>query len=157
MKKWIGLLICMILLFSFAAAEKTVTLPGNRYVIDVPDWMKYSEPEEEDNGVQAYISDTLEMDYLTYTHEEAAALGFSDTLRETAEKLTAVGVEAELYEVNGIEMLVYRLSDEADGAPGIGYAFADGDRIVEVIFWYATQEAADYTRQIMETIRESNS
>ena len=157
MKKRIGLLICMALLFSFAAAEKTVVLPGNRYVIDVPDRMEYSEPEEEDNGVQAYISDTLEMDYLTYTHEEAAALGFSDTMQETAEKLAAVGVEGEVLEVNGIEMLVYRLSDEADGAPGIGYAFADGDRIIEVIFWYATQEAADLTKQIMETIRESNS
>ena len=157
MKKGVSLLICIVLLLSFAAAEKTIVLPDSRYAIDVPDWMEYSAPEEEDNGVQAYISDTLEMDYLTYTHEEAVALGFSDTMQETAEKLASGGVEAELYDVNGIEMLVYRLTDDADGTPGIGYAFADGDRIVEVIFWYATQEAAEASKSIMETIRKNNS
>ena len=38
-----------------------------------------------------------------------------------------------------------------------GYAFMDGTQTIEIFFWYATQEAADLTRRIMETIRENNS
>ena len=51
-------------------------------------------------------------------------------------------------------MLVYRLTDRADGAQCIGYVFQDRMQIVEIFFWYATQEAADETKVIMETIRE---
>ena len=153
MRKGIGLLICMALLFSFAAAEQTVALPESRYVIDVPDGMIYSAPETGDNGVQAYYSDTLEMDYLSYSREEAAALGMQPTLLETAEKLKERGTETELREINGIEVLVYHLTDDTDGAPGIGYVVADGDRFTEIIFWYADMNAAETARAIMETIR----
>ena len=153
MKKIIGIIILFALLFSFAAADRTAALPESRYAVDVPDTMVYSAPEEQDNGVHAYISDTLEMNCLSYSREEAAASGFQPTLQETAEILAEVGTEAELREVNGIEMLVYRAVDETDGAQGIGYVFEDGDRFVEVIFWYATQDAADTAKQIMETIR----
>ncbi len=153
MKKAICLFICTVLLFCSAMAELTVALPESRYVIDVPDGMKYSPPEPKDNGIEAYISETLEMDYRSYSREEALAIGFSENLQETAELLAAAGAEAEIYEVNGVEMLVYRFTDEADGAPGISYAFADGDRMIEIIFWYATQEAADMTKTIMESIR----
>ena len=155
MKKVISFLTCMVLLFGIAAAEQTVALPDSRYVIDVPNEMKYSAPDQADNGVQAYKSDTLEMDYLSYSLEEATALGISGNMQETAELLAAGGAEAEVYEVNGIEMLVYRLMDDADGAPGIGYVFADGNSIIEIIFWYATQDAAETTKMIMETIRFS--
>lgn len=157
MKKAICLFICTVLLFCSAAAEQTVVLPESMYALEVPDDMEYSAPEAEDNGVHAYISDTLEMDYLSYSKEEAAVLGLSGSMQENAKKIAAGGAEAEVYEVNGIEMLVYRITDQTDGAPGIGYAFADGDRIIEVIFWYATQEAADRTKTIMETIHVNNS
>ena len=150
MKKAAVLLVCTAMLFSTASADQTVSLPGTRYAVDVPDSMEYSAPGEEDNGVHAYISETLEMDYLSYTREEAALPG---TLRETAETLAASGVEAEVRDVNGIEMLVYRVTDEADGAQAIGYVFEDGGMIVEVVFWYATQEAADTAKKIMETVR----
>lgn len=154
MKKGISLLVCMFLLFGYATAEQTVILPESGYMIDVPDGMKYSAPEKEDSGVHAYISDTLEMDYRSYPVAEAAAFGLQPTLRESAETLAANGADVELREVNGIEMLVYRLEDSSDGAQCIGYVFQDGTQIVEVFFWYATQEAAETTRSIMETIRE---
>ena len=152
MKKAASLLICTVLLFSSAAAEQTVALPGNRYVIDVPDGMKYSPAEEADEGIEAYISDTLEMDYFSYSVTDDML-----TLQERAEEQAAKGSDVEIRTVNGIEMLVYRVMDEADGAPCIGYAFVDGTQIVEVFFWYATQEAADLTKRIMETIRVNNS
>ena len=59
MKKAISFLVCTVLLFSSAAAEQTVVLPEGRYVIDVPDDLKYSPAEEVDEGIEAYISDTL--------------------------------------------------------------------------------------------------
>lgn len=153
MKKGIGLLICITLLFSFAAAEQQVVLAESRYVVDVPDGMKYSKPEAGDNNVQAYYSDTLEMDYLSYSQKEAAALGMQPTLQETAEKLKEIGSEAEVREINGIEVLVYRLMDDADGTPGIGYVIVNGDRFIEIIFWYADMNAAETAKAIMETIR----
>ena len=152
MKKAVGLLVCIAFLFGFAAAEQTVALPESRYVIDVPDGMEYSAPESWDLGVHAYVSETLEMDYRSDPREETA-FGQSESLRETAETLAAGGADVEMREVNGIEMLVYRVTDEADGAPCIGYVFEDGDRIIEIFFWYATQEAADTSKAIMESIR----
>ena len=152
MKKGFSLLVLLILLFGCAAAEQTVFLPQSRYALTLPDGMVYSAPEPEDFGVRAFVSAALEMDYRSYPREEAAAFGLMPTMRESAEALAALGAEAELREVNGIEMLVYRVTDDADGAPCIGYVFEDGDRIVEIFFWYATQEAADLTKQIMESI-----
>lgn len=152
MKKAVSFLICTVLLFSFAMAEQRVVLPGSRYAIDIPDGMKYSPAEEVDEGIEAYISDTLEMDYFSYPMTEGML-----TLQQRAEAQAAKGSDVEMRTVNGIEMLVYRVTDEADGAPCIGYAFMDGTQIVEVFFWYATQEAADLTRSIMETIRVNNS
>ncbi len=152
MKRAISFLICTVLLLGSAAAEQTVVLPESRYVINVPDDLKYSPAEDGDEGIEAYISDTLEMDYCSYPTAEDAP-----TLQERAEKLVADGTDAEMRTVNGIEMLVYRVKDEADGAPCIGYAFMDGTQTIEIFFWYATQEAADLTRLIMETIRVNNS
>lgn len=154
MKKIASLFICMILLCGIAAAEQNVSLPGGRYMLDLPDGMKYSAPEPEDYGMEAYTSDTLEMDFVSYPKEDAIRQGMAETLQETAENLTASGEEAELREVNGILMLVFRMTDEADGASGIGYVFEDGERIIEINFWYATQEAADRIVEIMSSIRE---
>ena len=151
MKKAVGFLICIVLLLCSAAAEQTVLLPGGRYALEVPDGMEYSPPAEGDEGIQAYVSDTLEMDYWAYPAAQDAP-----TMQERAEKLAEGGTDAEIRKVNGIEMLVYRVTDEADGTPCIGYAFTDGDRIVEIIFWYATQDAAEMTKAIMESIRDNS-
>jgi len=153
MKRMISLLVCLLLFLGCAAAEQTVSLPESRYVITVPDDMAYSAPEPEDEGVHAYISDTLEMDYRSYPVAEAAAFGLLPTLRESAERLAADGADVELREVNGTEMLVYRVTDAADGAKCIGYVFQDRTQIVEVFFWYATQEAADRAKEMIETVR----
>ena len=154
MKKIVSLLICVILLCGTALAEQTVFLPNSRYTLDLPDGMKYSMPEPEDNGMAAYTSAALEMDYVSYPKADAVRQGMSETLRETAESLAASGEEAELREVNGVLMLIFRMTDEADGASGIGYVFEDGDWIIEINFWYATQEAADETERIISSIKE---
>lgn len=154
MKRVIVLLILLALLPACAAAEQEVVLPGGRYAVSVPDRMVYSAPEGGDMGVEAYISETLEMDWLSYPKADAERRGMKETLRETAEDRAALGADIELREISGIEMLCFRITDEADGAPCIAYVFEDGDMLIEINFWYATQEAADETAAIMETIRE---
>lgn len=152
MKKAVCLLACAILLFGCAAAERTVQLPGSRYTMEVPDWMRYSAPGEGDSGVHAYVSEMLEIDYTAFLKADAMAQGMPGTLREAAEDRAAKGVETELRSINGIEMLCFRTRDDADGAPCIGYVFEDGEWMIEVDFWYATEEAARLSGQIISTI-----
>ena len=84
MRKIIGILLCLTFMSGCAAAEQEVVLPGNKYVIDVPDWMDYSDAIDGNTGVDAYVSADLEMDYFSYSKADAVALGMADTLRETA-------------------------------------------------------------------------
>ena len=154
MRKRICVLVFAVLLFSFAAAEQVVVLPGGRYAVDVPDGMEYSAPEAGDSGVEAYISDDLEMDYLSYPKAEQVRKGMPETLRETAELWAEKGVNAEIRDVNGIEALCFPVTDDADGAPCIAYVFEDGDMLIEIDFWYATEEAAMLTATIISSIHE---
>ena len=144
--------ICILLVSGTALADREVALPESRYSITVPDWLRYSEPGEADGNMHALVSDLLEIDYTSYRKEEIAKAGMPGTLREIAEYRTAAGAEAELRKVNGIEMLCFRAKDETDGAACIGYVFEDGDRMVEVDFWYGSREAARLTAEIISTI-----
>ena len=154
MKRWFCFLLCAALAFPAAAlADREVQLPNSRYVIDVPDWMRFSEPREGDSGVYSYYSEMLEINYTSYRKEDALRQGMKATLRETAESRAESGADVELRSLNGIEMLCFRTKDDADGAPCIGYLFEDGEWIIEVDFWYATGEAARLTGEIMSTIR----
>ena len=135
MRRIAGLLICVVLVFGAAFAEQVVVLPGGRYVIDVPDNMVYSAPEDGDFGVEAYISETLEMDYLSYPRTEGTARGMAETLRKTAELCAEKEMDVELRKVNDTELLCFRTTDEADGASCIGYVLEDGDQYIEIDFW----------------------
>lgn len=156
MKRLTGLVICLVMLFGCAAAEQSVTLPKSRYVIEIPDWMRYSSSDAEEayKGVEAYVSEMLEIDYTAYPKATLIGPGAAGSLREVAEVSAAKGNEVELRSINGIEMLCFRTMDESDKAPCIGYVFVDGEWIVEVDFWYSTQEAADLTTSIISSIHE---
>ena len=157
MKKIIGLVICLMMLGGIAMADQTIELlPGLGYVVDIPDDMEYVSPEASENGVETYFTNDLEMDCICYPKSEAENLGMAETLKETVKVLTEKGWEAELRKVSGITMVCFRMKDESDGAPGIGYIFEDGDLMIEIDFWYATQEAAERTKTIMETIRSNS-
>jgi len=155
MKKIFGVLICLMMIAGFAAAEQEVVLPGGRYAVDVPDWMEYNDPVDGESGMDAYISEDLEMDYTAYPKDNADMLEAPKTLKEKAELLRDSGIKVTIRKVNGIEMLCFRMEDEDDGTPGIGYVFEDGEWIIEIDFWYATQDAGDETKKIMETIRST--
>ena len=152
-KKLICVIIVFLLLFGCAAAEQEVVLPGGHYAIDVPDRMDYSDPVDGDAGMEAYISEDLEIDFVAYEKAEAMKLGMPETLKETAQLQSEKGNKTQIRKVNGIEMLFFRTEDEEDGAPCVVYVFEDGEWIIEINFWYATREAAEETKKIMETIR----
>ena len=137
-------------MMSPALAEQQVRLADTGYELSLPDGMQRHEPQgdEADKGLLfAWIFPTLEMDVFSYT--------FTRDVRTTAEEMTAAGQEAELRDVGGIEMLCTKLHDGTDGADGVVYAFQAGDRIIEIIFWYADQDAADLTKTIIESIRKN--
>ena len=153
MKKLFCFVMCGILALSCALAEQEVVLPNSRYVLEVPDWMEYSDPVDGDRGVEAYISKDLEMDYLSYTREQAAEKGMKDTLIESVKYLNENGMKTELRKIQGIEMLCYRTEDDADGARCVGYVLMDGDWLIEISFWYANEDAAKEAETIISTIR----
>ena len=149
------LLACVLTLAAGCAlADQSVALPNSRYVIEVPDWMRFSEADEEHNGVAAFYSEMLEVDYVSYPRASMIGPGTAGSLREVAENSAARGREVELRSVNGVEMLCFRILDESDKAPCIGYVFEDGNWMIEVDFWYATEEAARLTGSIISSIHE---
>ena len=156
MKRLAGLLVCLMMVVGCAAAEQRVTLPKSRYAIEVPDWMRYSNADEDEEyrGVEAYVSELLEIDYTAYPKVTLIGPGAAGSLREVAEASAAKGNEVELRRINGIEMLCFRTMDERDRTPCIGYVFVDGEWIVEIDFWYSTQEAANLTTRIISSIHE---
>jgi hypothetical protein len=154
MKKIAAAFLSLVLLFSFALAEEVIRLPNSRYVLTIPDGMKHSAPGGVYGDVEAWYSDTLEMDVQAMLRADAVRNGMPETLRESAEEWAALGVEAELRKVAGIEMLCFRVTDPTDETPSVNYVLEDGDWIIEIDFWYATQEAADLTVQIISSIRE---
>lgn len=156
MKKVICILAFVILALPVCAcAVQEVFLPNSRYAVDVPDWMDYNDPVDGVAGVDAYLSEDLEMYYISYPKEQAAERGMKGTARETVRSLRASGVDAEVRKIQGIEMICYRTADEESGVPCIGYVFEDGDWMIEIDFLYTAQEAADTVKEIMETIREA--
>jgi len=146
-------LFCLILLGCLtlagaALADQTVNLPESSWSLLLPDGMTYDPPLEGEDCLFAWVSDTLEMDVFRYPAGKA-------TLREMAEQLVSAGQEAELRNVSGVEMLCYRAVDTSlDQAPCIGYAMREGESIIEICFWYATQEAGDLTEQIISSISQ---
>ena len=156
MKKALCLIACLATLCGCAAAETDVLLPGSRYRLTIPDGMQYSEPRDGDDGFCAWYSDLLEIDCSRYPKMQLFAQGDERTIQRLAEMRTDDGIDVEVREINGIEMLVSWVTDEADGAPGISYLFFDGNWVEEVFFWYATQEAADMTAEIIMSIHSDS-
>ena len=96
MKKVICILAFVILALPVCAcAVQEVFLPNSRYAVDVPDWMDYNDPVDGVAGVDAYLSEDLEMYYISYPKEQAAERGMKGTARETVRSLRASGVDAE--------------------------------------------------------------
>lgn len=135
-------------------ANQPVQLPGSPWVISLPGEMKYSGPRDGDGTCvfaywlpgEAAGSVRMEIDFFIYASEGM-------NLAAAAEAMATAGMDVELRDVNGIEMICGVSADPADGAPCVSYGMLSGENIVEVVFWCADQEAADLSKVIMETIR----
>ena len=149
MKKGIILLTVCLMLFSGALADPAgmteLSLPGNHFSIWIPDNMRYDAPGHNDSALFAWVSDTLELDVFCYENE-------GKPLSEIAKQLAQQGETVEMRRVNTVDLLCYQAVDEVDEAPCIGFVFIDGDQVLELVFWYADQKAADQITAIMDTL-----
>ena len=138
-----------------AAAEQKISLPESSYTLTLPDGLEYDGPgsTEGDDAKFAYASYDLGLEVYFLVYDGKGA-----TLEDMVRFMKENGEDAELYTVNGIKMLVYRVDDPDQppqkGMKCIGYALADGDKIQEIVFWYASQAAADLTKEIMGSIHK---
>ena len=146
-------LILVLLCMSGASAEQRVRLPESRYSLMIPDGMEYDGPGEiPDDASFAWVSEKLKLDIQFFRQGNDRGA----TLEAKADVLIGDGMDAAIYRINGIDMIVYRVTDPQDppekGMKCIGYVFLDGDAAQMICFWYGTQEAADLTAQIISSI-----
>ncbi len=135
-----------------AAAQTTgreILLPDGQSVLTLPEDMVSTpvSPEESDLWADYQRKPDLEMLIFTYR------AGNSDP-RKMAETLVEAGRTAEVREIGGVEFLVFQDRDEADGALCVGYAFVSGETLIEITFFYGSQEAMDRTYEIMESFHQ---
>ena len=149
----IMVLALVLLCMSGALAERKVKLPESRYSLTIPDGMEYDGPGDiPDDAAFAWVSGKLGLDiqFFRQPNDGGAAL------QAMADVIIGDGVDAEIHRINGIDMIAYRVTDPQDppeqGMKCIGYVFLDGDAAQMICFWYATQEAADLTAEIIGSI-----
>ena len=146
-------LLCM----GSALAEQKVQLPESSYCLTVPDGMEYDGPGDiPDDAAFAWVSENLGLDIQFFCQENDKGA----TLQAMTDVLTGDGIDASIYRINGIDMIVYRVIDPQDppekGMKCIGYVFLDGDMAQMICFWYANQEAADLTAEIIGSITDKD-
>ena len=159
MKRVFSILLAAVLALSAscALAEQKVQLPENsRYTITLPDGMEYDGPgEKPDDARFAYLSEALGLEVLFFCYDRGGA-----ALRDICDILLEDNKDAAIYQVNGIEMIVYRVEDPDDppqkGMKCIGYAWEEGNMIQEISFWYATKDAAALTEEIIGSITDKD-
>ena len=154
MKRMIGLVLGLVLALAgigAAWAETWVNLPGSAYALALPDGMTYDGPGEQDGALFAYVDEGIGLDIHFFRYDAGEA-----QLKPMAKKLREKGFDAKITTIAGIDMIVYRTeSTTGDGMKAIGYILLDGSSVQEIVFWYATQKAADMTKTIMETITDN--
>ena len=123
-----------------------IQLPDGQGVLTLPEGMISTpvSPEETDLWADYLRKPDLEMLIFCYDAQGAEP-------RTMAEALRNAGRTAETREIDGVEFLVFQDRDEADGAPCVGYAYVSGDALIEITFFYGSQEAMDRTYEIMES------
>ena len=158
-RRMCGLITLVLVLMSLsgALADQKVRLPESSYSVTIPDTMEYDGPgQTPDDALFAWVSEKqgLDIQFFRQKNDKGA------TLEAMADVLIRDGMDAAVYRINGIDMIVYRVSDPQDppekGMKCIGYVFLEKDAAQMICFWYATQEAADLTAKIMESITDKD-
>lgn len=141
-------LICGLSLWcGLAGAENTtVMLPDGRHSVQIPAEMEYQAPAAEEKDLRGIFLMPPDLEMLVFAYDMPGM-----TIQGLAETLTGAGRTAETREIGGKEFLVFQDTDEADGTSCVGYSYLEGNQMVEVTFFYATQAAMDLTWTIMES------
>ncbi len=141
-------LICGLSLWcDLAGAENTtVMLPDGRHSVQIPAEMEYQAPAAEEKDLRGIFLMPPDLEMLVFAYDMPGM-----TIQGLAETLTGAGRTAETREIGGKEFLVFQDTDEADGTSCVGYSYLEGNQMVEVTFFYATQAAMDLTWTIMES------
>ena len=146
-------LILALMSIGCAMADQKVLLPGGSYSLMIPDGMEYDGPGvSPDDAKFAWVSAELGLDieFFCEPNEKGAAL------QAMAEVLAGDGIDTRINRIGGIDMIVYQVTDPGDskdsGMKCIGYVLEDGKNVQMICFWYATQEAADWTARIISSI-----
>ena len=149
MRKVIGMtLVLMLLAAGSVSSAETVRLPESRYAVILPDAMTYDGPTADTAEAFAYISEEMLLTVHFFRYDMSMTDVILDLLGRGGDDIRPVSV-------NGVDMIAFRYPPEEDGWQAVGYILEDGNAALEILFWYGTQEAADLTKTIMESIEET--
>ena len=153
----IMVLALVLLCMSGALAEQKVQLPESSYYLTIPDGMEYDGPGDiPDDAAFAWVSGELGLDiqFFRQPNDGGAAL------QAMADVIIGDGVDAEIRRINGIDMIAYRVADPQDppekGMKCMTYMLEDHGKVQMICFWYAGQEAANRTADIIASITDKD-
>ena len=124
-------------------------LPDGQHLLTLPAGMISQTPDGDETNLKGVFLREPDLEMLVFAYRANGA-----TVEGLAEALKEAGREAQVREIDGQMFLVYQDRDEADGTPCVGYSYLYKDWMIEISFFYSSQEAADLTKTIMESFRE---
>lgn len=123
-----------------------VALPDGNHSVRIPGDMTSQSPAQNETDLRGIYLLEPDLEMLVYSYDA----GNSDVYT-LAEALSSQNREAEVRRISDTDFLVFQDRDEADGAACVGYGYISGGKMVEISFFYSTQDAMDLTRAIMES------
>ena len=127
-----------------AFADQDVQLKGTRYTLTLPDSMEYDGPGNPGKADFAYVSASLGLEILFTSANGNGLQQLADMIPNLADDVE----DLQMTMVNGVEMLVYRVTASNPDGKAIGYILRDGDKVWQIEFWYTNQTAADMTKTV---------
>ena len=124
-------------------------LPDGVHRMTLPAGMISLTPGTDEPDLKGIFQREPDLEMLVYAYDAQGA-----TIEGTAEKLRNAGRDAELRRIGDEIFLAFRDRDDADNAPCIGYAYLYEGWMIEIAFFYSTNEAGEMTKTIMESFRE---
>ncbi len=154
MKKRIGAALMAVLLYLCGpalgdvvlTAETDAMMPDGVHCVTLPAGMVFQMPSSEEKDLKGVFLRAPDLEMLVFAYDAQGK-----TVEELTQNLTKAGRTAEIRELAGERFLVYRETDEADGASCVGYGYLYGKWMIETVFFYGSQVAADLSTVIMES------
>ncbi len=129
------------------AEEQEILLPDGVHYLVLPAEMTFQRPAWDETDLAGIYLLPPDLEMLIFAYDMTG-----QTLQSLAETLEATGRPAEIREVAGTEFLVFQETDESDGTSCVGYSYLTENQMIEISFFYTTQDAMDLTKVIMESM-----